>query len=562
MNAEIELLADRLLAAWFTHSPLEAALSGLPDVGEGLGDLSCSAQSQSAGIFASIASQAEDLLARVAGEEMEPDGSDLVTLDLVRFTAGAYARYLQFPGLEFTITDLYDAPLSGLVAVLPMLSLDTAERRASYLERLRSFPTFLEQAVERHRIGIAAGRNPTARGVRAALAQIDEVLADPDLAGIRRRDAADADDDFATKQEQVVVDSVLVSISRYAQFLRDEALPAGRSDEHPGLCWLPEGDDMYAECIEFFTWSDRSAEDLHAQGLSIVEHLNEEFVEIGSRLWGARDVTEVHHRLKTDVALRFESSEEILATAVEAVRRAEQAAPEWFGLIPHVACAVEPIPEALVDGAPVAYYFAGALDGSRAGTYYVNTTKPGERDRHVAEAVAFHEAVPGHHFQLTIAQELLDAHLVRRVMGDGTTAEGWGLYAERLADEMGLYSDDVSRLGMLSTDAMRAARLVVDTGLHALGWSRQATIDWMAAHVPMSLVEVESEVDRYVAAPGQALSYMVGRLEIERLRGEASEELGEAFDVRAFHDLLLTVGPVPLPALTIAVHRWMDAKAS
>ncbi|HXW80029.1 MAG TPA: DUF885 domain-containing protein, partial [Acidimicrobiales bacterium] len=194
------------------------------------------------------------------------------------------------------------------------------------------------------------------------------------------------------------------------------------------------------------------------------------------------------------------------------------------------------------------------------GTYFVNTTKPGERFRQFAEAVAFHEAVPGHHFQLTIAQELEGNHRAMAVFADVATAEGWGLYAERLADEMGLYSSDVARLGMVSTDAWRAARLVVDTGLHALGWTRQQAIDWMAGHVPMSPLEIQSEVDRYIAMPGQALSYMVGRLQIEACRREAAERLAERFDVKMFHDLVLRSGPVPLPALTAAVERWTESR--
>jgi uncharacterized protein (DUF885 family) len=194
------------------------------------------------------------------------------------------------------------------------------------------------------------------------------------------------------------------------------------------------------------------------------------------------------------------------------------------------------------------------------GTYFVNTTSPDQRFRHMSEDIAFHEAVPGHHFQLTIAQELSDTHLAQRIFTDVATAEGWGLYAERLADEMDLYSGDLDRLGMLSADAWRAARLVVDTGLHAFGWSRQAAIDWMFSHVPLSALEVEAEVDRYIAMPGQALSYMVGRMAIEACRREATDELGAAFDVRRFHDLVLTSGPVPIPALEAAVRRWIASQ--
>ncbi len=278
------------------------------------------------------------------------------------------------------------------------------------------------------------------------------------------------------------------------------------------------------------------------------------FSVIGTRLWKTGDVAEIHSRLRSDPELRYESGDEILATALAAVARAEMSAPQWFGLVPETACAVQPIPEALAEGSPPAYYYTGALDGSRVGTYFINTTKPGERFRHLAEAVAFHEAVPGHHFQLTIAQELKGNHLAMSVFGDVATAEGWGLYAERLADEMGLYSSDVSRLGMVSTDAWRAARLVIDTGLHAFGWTRQRAIDWMTEHVPMSPLEIRSEVDRYIAVPGQALSYMVGRLQIEACRREASERLDERFNVKSFTTSCSVRDRCPYP---LSRPRWI-----
>jgi uncharacterized protein (DUF885 family) len=279
--------------------------------------------------------------------------------------------------------------------------------------------------------------------------------------------------------------------------------------------------------------------------------------EVGERVWGISEYAAVRERLLSDPALRFTSSEEILSTAIAAVRHAEAAAPDWFALVPSTPCAVSPIPDALADGAAVAYYYGGALDGSRPGTYFVNTTKAQQRDRHTAESIAYHEAVPGHHFQLTIAQEMANSHLLFRVTRDVANAEGWGLYSERLADEMGLYTSDVSRLGMMTTDAMRAARLVVDTGLHALQWSRQRAIDWMVANVPMTPIEITQEIDRYIMIPGQALSYMHGRIEIEACRSRAAAELGASFDLRQFHDMVLATGPVALPAFSAAVRRWI-----
>jgi uncharacterized protein (DUF885 family) len=227
-----------------------------------------------------------------------------------------------------------------------------------------------------------------------------------------------------------------------------------------------------------------------------------------------------------------------------------------------VACTVEPVPETEEAGMASAYYMPGAIDGSRPGTYYLNTSQPEKRRRYMAEDIAFHEAVPGHHFQLTIAMESKDLAPARQVLHDTACAEGWGLYSERLADEMGLYTDDLARMGLFAADSWRASRLVVDTGLHAMGWSRQHAIDWMAAHTPLPRLEVETEIDRYISFPGQALAYMVGRREIVRLRAMAAEQLAERFDLRDFHDLVLRAGILPLPALARTVERWVERSSA
>ena len=319
---------------------------------------------------------------------------------------------------------------------------------------------------------------------------------------------------------------------------------------------------MYRVLIRLHTSTSRTPEDLHAAGLAIIEDVESEFSEIGARLWGTTEVREIIHRLLTDRELRYSDSQQMLDIARRAVGRAEDAAPGWFGTVPADRCIVEAIPAVEEAGSAPAYYLQGALDGSRLGTYYLNTSKPEERFRHLAEPVAFHEAVPGHHFQLTIAAQQTELPLARRILADTACAEGWGLYAERLADEMGLYSDDVARLGMLSTDAWRATRLVVDTGMHHLGWSRAEAVEWMGAHTALPSLEVESEIDRYISYPGQALSYMVGRMEISELRGRAARRLGDGFDLKAFHDLVLKVGPLPLAALAGAVDRWIELTAA
>ena len=330
-----------------------------------------------------------------------------------------------------------------------------------------------------------------------------------------------------------------------------------RDDEHPGICYLPDGDAMYAKLVQLHTSTRHTPEELHTMGLEIIDQVSEEFRETGSKLWGTTHLKEIFERLTSDLDLRYQSREEMLEHARRVVAAAEAEAPKWFGVVPQEACVVEPVPETEEAGMAAAYYLVGAIDGSRKGTYFLNTSKPEERHRYAAEDVAFHEAVPGHHFQLTIALEDTELVPARRVLFDTASAEGWGLYSERLADEMGLYTDELSRMGLFSADAWRAGRLVVDTGLHAMGWTRAQAVDWLVAHTPMPRIEMESEVDRYISYPGQALAYMTGRLEIVRLRREAADRLGDRFDLRAFHDVVLKAGSLPLPALANTVARWV-----
>ena len=226
----------------------------------------------------------------------------------------------------------------------------------------------------------------------------------------------------------------------------------------------------------------------------------------------------------------------------------------WFGRLPKADCGVAETPSG-----PTAFYFPPATDGSRPGTFFVNTEDPTRWGRFEIEAMAYHEGIPGHHLQLAISQELENVPEFRKHAGVTVYAEGWGLYTERLADEMGLYSGPLERIGMLSADSMRAGRLVVDTGIHAKGWTRQQAIDYFLANSPMSLGTIEGEVDRYIAIPGQALAYMIGRLEIMRMRSEAQEHMGDRFDIKGFHDTVLSGGLVPMETLDRMVQDWARA---
>jgi uncharacterized protein (DUF885 family) len=463
------------------------------------------------------------------------------------------------PLTEFTITDTFVAPVPGVLTTLPKLPLDSDERREGYVARLRGLPALFATAGERHMSGARAGRTPVARLVESSIAQLELLIADPGLGGVDRPDVDD--DHFRQSVAEAIDDGVRPALAVYRDTLRTEILPLARDDAHPGLCSLPDGESMYRTMAKLHTSMTYTPDELHAMGREIVDQVRDELTESGGRLWQTSEPAEIFGHLCDDPQLRYSSRDEMLEHARRVVAAAEEEAPNWFATVPDQPCSVEPVPEAEEAGMAAAYYMPGAIDGSRQGTYYLNTSKPRERHRYTAEDIAFHEAVPGHHFQLTIAMEATELPLARRVLHDTACAEGWGLYSERLADEMGLYTDEVTRMGLFAADSWRASRLVVDTGLHALGWSRRQAIDWLGSNTPMPRIEVESEVDRYISYPGQALAYMVGRREIVRLRALASNRLGAAFDLKQFHDLLLRSGMLPLPALAGTVERWVERTA-
>jgi uncharacterized protein (DUF885 family) len=502
---EVERLADAVLELIVEEDPLNESIQGYPGADSRLSDLDEAAE-------AHLRSRAVGL-ARQAGE-LTTD--DWVTQALIVNQAEAIVSRIDARLVEFEMADLLVSSISRLLTLLPLVRPKGEAAERGYFTRLATIPDYLRKAAERHRIGVAAGRVPVSPRVDYAVSHLDNYLANPASDPLRNVPLTNT-----AERDRLIDELVRPAFATYRQVLADEIAPHARPEEKPGLCWLPDGEATYASLARVHTTTDRTAMELHQTGLDLIEALAEEYVEIGSKVFGVSTVAEVHHRLRTDPSLKWNSAEELLAGARAAMDRAEQAAPDWFGLLPSQPCVLEPTPEADGPNAPGAYYFGAALDGSKPGTYFANTYQATQRDRSISEATAFHEAVPGHHFQITIAQELTGLPKLRRYAMINSYSEGWGLYCERLADEMGLYSDDIARLGMLAMDSVRAARLVVDTGLHAFGWSRQRTVDYLRENTVMSDVEIQSETDRYIEVPGQALSYMVGRLEIQRLRARA-----------------------------------------
>jgi uncharacterized protein (DUF885 family) len=374
------------------------------------------------------------------------------------------------------------------------------------------------------------------------------VLAPQPPPGWNRTAAWEAD------RQAAVTDVVHPALGRWADTVR-ELLPRARPAAHAGLRWLPGGDGDYARAIRRYTTLPLSAEELHQTGLDHVAALEARAVELGQRL-GLSGRQEVLDAIR-DSAGQL-PPQEAISRAVAAVRRAEERAAEFFPAPLPPPCAVTPMPDVVARAGAAPHYTPPRLDGGRPGTFWFNTQRPTAGTGWDIDVVAFHEAVPGHHLQLSRLQLLAELPALQRQRSLPVFSEGWGLYAEQLAEETGLYSDDRGRLGGVSAALMRAVRLVVDTGLHAFGWSRERAVAYAVEHVPMPPEFMAAEVDRYIVMPGQALAYLTGKLEIERLRDDARQRLGPAFSLPDFHAAVLDHGSLPMPTLARGIAAWLD----
>jgi uncharacterized protein (DUF885 family) len=532
--SEVEELADEFVQTWFDENPLGPSLLGLPGDHGRLADPSVESEQRFRARYSDLADRAE----AAAG--------DSVTRGVVVQQARAAVDRIDAAEVDFSVSDTLSAPGLAPLTLLPIVTLDDDEKASGHISRLEALPSLLDTVIDRQRDAVVPGFL-----VQAGVDFLGRYLDQPENDPLRIEGHS-----FVERQEALLADVVRPAFAHYRDFLNDELKPRALSADQAGLCWQPDGERRYARLIRVHTTTEHSAQELHETGLRMIDALAEEYRELGSRVWGLASLPEIFHRLCTDPELRWRTGEELLEGARSAIRNAEAVAPHWFRTVPEQSCEVRPVPAVEADGGTIAYYVRPDFAGTRHGIYYANTTHAQERFRHMSEAIAFHEAVPGHHFQLSSATNLA-VPLLRKIADVNSYIEGWGLYAERLADEMGLYSSDVSRFGMLTQDSMRAARLVVDTGMHALGWSRQQAVDYLREHTPMAPLEIELEIDRYAAIPGQALSYMVGRLEIQRVRAEAEQALGESFDIRDFHDAVLGYGILPLAVLDTVVRDWV-----
>ena len=547
-------LAEEFWETLLKASPSTATLLGDHRYDDRLEDLSAASEQELRAKWASLRERVE------AVPRGGLDADDLVTFGLLTAELDDAMASIDQRLIELQSDQMTGFHIDLLQAVPVMAAPDEASANM-LVERFRQVPRALEQTAERFVAGAEAGRTPAAVCISRSVNMIEGYLAssldDDGFVNVGGPEGWDR-----TELRRVVEKEVRPAYRRLADLLKERLLPIGRDDEHCGLSWLgDDGAQIYATLVSHHTTLELRPEEIHAVGMhEVTEKLPAEYAEVGGRLFGLTDPAAVLDRLRTDPALRYETGEEIMTDALEAFHAAKAIMGDWFGRLPQSDCAIEQVPAFLAPDSPSAYYFPPAGDGSRGGTYYVNTHAPEDKARYETASIAFHEAIPGHHLQIAISTELTDVPSFRRFsLANTAYVEGWGLYSERLAEDMGLYRNDMERIGMLAADSIRACRLVVDTGLHALGWTRQQAIDFMAANTPVSVEEVTVEVDRYIGMPAQALAYKLGQREILRLREWSRAQLGDRFDIRGFHDAVLTSGAVRLPILAELVGAWVDS---
>ena len=463
------------------------------------------------------------------------------------------------------------APISqmgGLYSTLgelaQMIPRDTVKDHENFIARLRAFPKSVDDTIAALRKGLESGVTPPKiilRDVAELIANqvVDDPLKSPiyefAFTNFRSNIAADEQTRLQKEAAEALRTAVLPAMRKLHAFWKDEYYPKTRET----IAWtaVPQGREWYAYNVRLETTTDLTPDRIHEIGLAEVKRIRGEMEKIKTATGFTGTLEEFFTFLRTDPRFFYDTREELLVAYRDISKRIDPELTRLFGTIPRLPYGVVPIPAYSEKTQTTAYYNAGSPEAHRPGYYYVNLYDLKSRPKWEMEALSLHEAVPGHHFQIALAQELENVPNFRRFGGFTAYVEGWGLYAESLGKELGMYGDPYSEFGALTYQMWRAVRLVVDTGMHAKGWTRRQAIDFFVANSSKSLLDIEVEIDRYIAWPGQALAYKIGALKIKELRAKAQRELGDRFDVRAFHDTLLGAGPLPLSLLETRMNEWM-----
>jgi uncharacterized protein (DUF885 family) len=548
---QVNHLADRYVEAYFSTFPEEAAMLGAPDMHPAkLSNPSFSA-------FNDWHATEDNLLAELNAIDISAlEGlSEYITYGFLRELLEASIDLRTCRMELWKASPTFTGWQNSLTFAFSSQPLETDEQRENLYQRLTQLPGYISAEIGNLKEGIRLGYTAPRTGVEAVIGQMNALLntavTESPFASFGKQDYPE----FHERLTSLVDSEINPAIATYRDYLQNEYLSVARTEV--GVSALPNGDACFRASTRYHITTTITAEEIHQMGLNQIEVISQQLSEIGERSFGTSDPAEVLRIVKDDPKYRFSSREEIIQMAEETVERAEAELPKWFGLVPEMRVDVVPYPSFQEKNAPLGQAIPPSRDGKRAGQYIINTFQPETQSKSFIESLSIHEAHPGHLFQVYVSQAGAEIHPITSYFFLSGFGEGWALYVERLAEEMGLYTSDMSRVGWLASEAHRSARLVVDSGMHALGWTRQQSIDYLAQHTILTPNQTVAETDRYIATPGQASSYMVGALEIMALRSKAEQALGNDFDIKAFHDIVLEDGTVPLAMLREKVERWI-----
>jgi uncharacterized protein (DUF885 family) len=559
-RATFNALLDEMWQDNLSHSPEFSSSIGDMRYNDQLSDYSVKAERESL-------ARGQQYLLRLAAistegfTDQERLNVELITRELTNDQEGARYKPWQMPVNQFWGIH------TTLPAMVSNLRLDNVKDYDDWIARLNAIPRVLEQATENMAAGVEEKRVPPAFLLEKVVAQT-KAIADqkpedsPFAIPLSKFPASISAADQARLREAtlaVIAKKVLPAYKRFANYLEKSYVPAGRKE--PGAWALPDGDAFYAFCIRESTTTNLSADQIHQIGLDEVKRDETAMLVIAESL-GFKDLKSFQQAVKENPKLHPASKEALLAAYQHYEDQMQAKLPTLFGRLPKASLKVAPMPAFVERNQASAYYDQGTPDGSRPGQVTINTYKATERSLADVEAIAYHEGIPGHHLQISIAQELTGIPEFRKHLGYTAFVEGWALYSERLGKEVGFYQDPYSDYGRLEADIWRAIRLVVDTGVHSQHWTREQMVQYFRDHSAMDDTNINAEVDRYIGWPGQALGYKIGQLKILELRDRAKKKLGDRFDIRAFHDQVVGAGALPLDLLDEHINQWIATQQS
>lgn len=491
---------------------------------------------------------------------------DRLNYDLFRRNAQESLEGTRFPG-EFLVVDQMGGVHQSLPQLLLTMKKSSAADYAKILARLDKAPELIRQHIALLEEGLRLGITPPRATLRPVPLQVAPLLA-TDLDKNPLFEAFKNMPDSIPKEEQEkiraaakekLLNGVIPELKNYRRFLEKTYVPQAR--ESIAFTALPDGQAWYARLVKNHTTTPMTPQEIHELGLRETERIRAEMLKVMKEAGWKKDLPSFFQHLRTDPKFFFKKREDLLAAYRDITKRADPELPRFFGKLPRMTYGVKPVPEYAEKESPTGLYEGGSRKAGRPGWFVANTYDLKSRPKWEMEALALHETVPGHHLQIALAQEMDEMPEFRKEGFYTAYVEGWGLYAESLGSEMGFYKDPYSKMGQLTYEMWRANRLVVDTGLHAYGWTREQAIDFMKANMPKPLHDIRVEVDRYIVMPGQALAYKIGQLKFLELREKARKELGDRFDIRRFHDEILSDGALPLEVLETKMNEWIRANA-